>query len=85
MGKEGVDGSSPSEGSWRKKIPGNRVFLLSVIALQSTSMASGLRRQLAARSANCLQIGVLPDSTEHFPEREVLCELLTCQRRAKPA
>jgi hypothetical protein len=36
-GKEGVDGSSPSEGSRRQKIPGNRGFLLSRLALQSTS------------------------------------------------
>jgi hypothetical protein len=34
-GKEGVDGSSPSEGS---KIPGNRGFLLSELVQSSTSL-----------------------------------------------
>jgi hypothetical protein len=36
-GKEGVDGSSPSEGSSERQIPGNRGFLLSNTAPQSTS------------------------------------------------
>ena len=36
-GKEGVDGSSPSEGSSKRKIPGNRGFLLSNTAPQSSS------------------------------------------------
>ncbi len=36
-GKEGVDGSSPSEGFRKEEIPVNREFLLSVIAAQSTS------------------------------------------------
>jgi hypothetical protein len=83
-GKEGVDGSSPSEGSWREKIPGNRGFLLSVIALQSTSMPSELRRQLATRSANCLQIGMLPGSTTYLPQREVLCEPLLIKGARSP-
>ena len=49
-GKEGVDGSSPSEGSSKRKIPGNRVFLLSNTAPQSTSaMPSGRLFSSAAR------------------------------------
>jgi hypothetical protein len=37
-GKEGVDGSSPSEGLPTKEIPANRTILLSQQASQSTSL-----------------------------------------------
>src|SRR6266498_4169387 len=40
-GKEGVDGSSPSEGLEIKEIPANRLFLLSGLAPRSTSLESG--------------------------------------------
>src|SRR5918996_4955942 len=59
-GKEGVDGSSPSEGSSRREIPGNRGFLLPKTAPQSTSALPSLsssraprRRQSACKSAGC--------------------------------
>ena len=41
-GKEGVDGSSPSEGSSFREVPGNRLVLLSERASQSTSLRDSL-------------------------------------------
>jgi hypothetical protein len=71
-GKEGVDGSSPSEGSSKRKIPANRGFLLSDAEPQSTSGYRRDRCRLAAPFAKCLQIGTFPDATEHLLEREGL-------------
>jgi hypothetical protein len=60
-GKEGVDGSSPSEGSSRSKIPVNRGFLLSNIAPQSTStLPSGTAIQLALRPQSPCKSTFLP-------------------------
>jgi hypothetical protein len=71
-GKEGVDGSSPSEGSNKRKIPANRGFLLSAAEPQITSGYSRDRRRFAAPLVKCLQIGMFPDTAEHLLEREGL-------------
>jgi hypothetical protein len=72
-GKEGVDGSSPSEGFWSKEIPGNRGFLLSGPAPQGTSrcrpdslVGSPLDPKTARKMACCSA------STEHLLDREGL-------------
>ena len=69
-GKEGVDGSSPSEGSSKRKIPGHRGFLLSN---QHHRAPPHYRRE--GYSARCaaakpLQIDLLPGTWEHLPKRE---------------
>jgi hypothetical protein len=71
-GKEGVDGSSPSEGLDREEIPGNRGFLLSDTAPQSTSALHSRTeasprapRKVPANPACCL----IPRSTS-FEWRE---------------
>ena len=69
-GKEGVDGSSPSEGSERKKIPGNRGLLLSPSAQRSTSALLRIRYRLAALPAMYLQIAHFPWATGHLLEIE---------------
>jgi hypothetical protein len=75
-GKEGVDGSSPSEGSSKKKIPGNRGFLLSNTAPQSTSaFRVGRAIELAARLQSPCKIDLLPGTSEHLPYREGLDEV----------
>jgi hypothetical protein len=71
-GKEGVDGSSPSEGSSKRKIPANRGFLLSDAEPQSTSGYRRDRCRIAAPLVKCLQIGTVPDTTEHLLDREGL-------------
>jgi hypothetical protein len=71
-GKEGVDGSSPSEGSILQEIPANRLVLLSRQAAQSTSLGGPDHVELAPPSAKFLQMGLLPGTTEHLPEKEGL-------------
>ena len=69
-GKEGVDGSSPSEGSSQRKIPGNRGFMLSK---QHHGAPPHYRRDgYSARraAAKPLQIDLLPGTSEHLPKRE---------------
>ena len=68
-GKEGVDGSSPSEGSSKKTIPGNRGFLLSNTATtEHHYRRDGYPARCAA--AKPLQIDLLPGTSEHLPKRE---------------
>jgi hypothetical protein len=69
-GKEGVDGSSPSEGSILQEVPANRPVLLSWQASQSTSLGRPDHVELAAPSAKCLQIDLLTGTTEHLSEKE---------------
>ena len=69
-GKEGVDGSSPSEGSSRRKIPVNRRFLLSNTAPQITSALPSGGLSSSLRGCKALQIDLLPGTSEHLPRRE---------------
>jgi hypothetical protein len=74
-GKEGVDGSSPSEGSRDGKVPAKRGFLLSDTAPQSTSACRRNRSRALRPIRKCLQIGIFPGTTEHLREAEGLDEV----------
>jgi hypothetical protein len=77
-GKEAVPGSSPGEG-----LNTCRTAYSEKSGVPPDHGGPGSSQREGAE--NFLQIMRCSGSAEHFPEREVLCEPLTCQRRAKPA
>jgi hypothetical protein len=69
-GKEGVDGSSPSEGSRRKEVPANRRFCCLSKQRRALPYSVGTTVERTTGPGKCLQIGLLPGTTEHLPEQE---------------
>jgi len=69
-GKEGVDGSSPSEGSSRRKIPVNRDFCCPTPHHRSPPHYRREGYPARCAAAKPLQIDLLPGTSEHLPRRE---------------
>ena len=69
-GKEGVDGSSPSEGFGKEEIPGNRGFLLPAMHHRAPPHYCWDRCRGRRASQKAPQIGLLRGIAEHLLETE---------------